>query len=359
MARFLSEDKLKGFEKYKYNSVDTSVLSNYVMHPFWNWCVQFCPVWVAPNLLTFTGFLLTVLNFFVFSYYDYGFHAMTAENVSNDYIPSYVWAVSGVNLFVAYTLGEFNPFDIIIEIDMTIIDEVSTLRFLFLIWNIFFNFYLTHWEKYNTGVMFLPWGYDFTMIGSCILLLVTSVFGPKAWHVTLPGGITPGVIFEFVLYFSAMLTSQTVILWNIYKSYRDGTGKMRPFSEAVRPLVPLIIFFVLSSVWAIYSPTDIINRAPRIFYILTGTIFSNINCRLIVSQMSDTRCEVFNWLLVPYAGVVLLVLGAAPGAAAELLLLAALALLCSLAHIYYGTKVVQEMCQHFNIECFHIKPKIK
>ncbi|XP_026740403.1 ethanolaminephosphotransferase 1-like [Trichoplusia ni] len=385
MARFLSEDKLKGFEKYKYNSVDTSVLSNYVMHPFWNWCVQFCPVWVAPNLLTFTGFLLTVLNFFVFSYYDYGFHAMTAENVSNDYIPSYVWAVSGVNLFVAYTLdgidgkqarrtGTSGPlgelFDHGLDSYSAVLiptflysifgrDEVSTLRFLFLIWNIFFNFYLTHWEKYNTGVMFLPWGYDFTMIGSCILLLVTSVFGPKAWHVTLPGGITPGVIFEFVLYFSAMLTSQTVILWNIYKSYRDGTGKMRPFSEAVRPLVPLIIFFVLSSVWAIYSPTDIINRAPRIFYILTGTIFSNINCRLIVSQMSDTRCEVFNWLLVPYAGVVLLVLGAAPGAAAELLLLAALALLCSLAHIYYGTKVVQEMCQHFNIECFHIKPKIK
>ncbi|KAH9635543.1 hypothetical protein HF086_003157 [Spodoptera exigua] len=104
MARFLSEDKLKGFEKYKYNSVDTSVLSNYVMHPFWNWCVQFCPVWVAPNLLTFTGFLLTVLNFFVFSYYDYGFYAMTAENITKDQIPSWVWGVSAVNLFVAYTL---------------------------------------------------------------------------------------------------------------------------------------------------------------------------------------------------------------------------------------------------------------
>ncbi|CAH0581193.1 unnamed protein product [Chrysodeixis includens] len=385
MARFLSEDKLKGFEKYKYNSVDTSVLSNYVMHPFWNWCVQFCPVWVAPNLLTFTGFLLTVLNFFVFSYYDYGFHAMTADNVSNDYIPSYVWAISGVNLFVAYTLdgidgkqarrtGTSGPlgelFDHGLDSYSAVLiptflysifgrDEVSTLRFLFLIWNIFFNFYLTHWEKYNTGVMFLPWGYDFTMIGSCILLLVTSVFGPKAWHVTLPGGITPGVIFEFVLYFSAMLTSQTVILWNIYKSYRDGTGKMRPLGEAVRPLVPLVIFFVLSSVWAIYSPTDIINRAPRIFYILTGTIFSNINCRLIVSQMSDTRCEVFNALLIPYAAVMAVVFYSATSPNTELLLLAALCVASSIAHIYYGTKVVQEMCQHFNIECFHIKPKIK
>lgn len=355
------------------------------MHPFWNWCVQFCPVWVAPNLLTFTGFLLTVLNFFVFSYYDYGFYALTAENVSKDYIPSWVWAVSAVNLFVAYTLdgidgkqarrtGTSGPlgelFDHGLDSYSAVLiptflysifgrDEVSTLRFLFLIWNIFFNFYLTHWEKYNTGVMFLPWGYDFTMIGSCILLLVTSVFGPEAWHIPLPGGITPGVVFEFVLYFSAMLTSQTVILWNIYKSYRDGTGKMRSFSEAVRPLVPLFIFFALSSAWAIYSPTDIINRAPRIFYILTGTIFSNINCRLIVSQMSDTRCEVFNGLLIPYAAVMAVVFGCAVSPNTELLLLSALCVASSIAHIYYGTKVVQEMCDHFNIECFHIKPKIK
>ncbi|KAJ8721597.1 hypothetical protein PYW07_002372 [Mythimna separata] len=308
MARFLSEDKLKGFEKYKYNSVDTSVLSNYVMHPFWDWCVQFCPVWVAPNLLTFSGFLLTVLNFFVFSYYDYGFYAMSKDNHNNDHIPNWVWAASAVTLFTAYTLdgidgkqarrtGTSGPlgelFDHGLDSYSAVLiptylysifgrDEVSTLRFQFLIWNIFFNFYLTHWEKYNTGVMFLPWGYDFTMIGSCILLLVTSVFGPEAWHIPLPGGIAPGVVFEFVLYFSAMLTSQTVILWNIYKSYRDGTGKMRSFSEAVRPLVPLFVFFALSSLWAMYSPNDIINRAPRIFYILTGTIFSNINVSVYI-----------------------------------------------------------------------------
>lgn len=68
--------------------------------------LQFCPVWVAPNLLTFSGFLLTVLNFFIFSYYDFGFHALTKENITNDEIPSWVWAVTAVNLFVAYTLGK-------------------------------------------------------------------------------------------------------------------------------------------------------------------------------------------------------------------------------------------------------------
>ncbi|XP_028034335.1 ethanolaminephosphotransferase 1 [Bombyx mandarina] len=385
MVRFLSEDKLKGFEKYKYNSVDTSVLSNYVMHPFWNWCVQFCPVWVAPNLLTFMGFLLTVLNFLLFSYYDYGFYALTGDNATKGRIPPWVWAASAVNLFVAYTLdgidgkqarrtGTSGPlgelFDHGLDSYSAVLiptclysifgrDEVSPLRFFFVIWNIFINFYLTHWEKYNTGVMFLPWGYDFTMLGSCVLLLVTSATGPEAWHVPLPGGLTPGIVFEFVLYFSAIITSQTVILWNIYKSYRDGTGKMRSFTEAIRPLVPLVAFLALSTAWAVYSPNNIIELGPRLFYVLTGTIFSNINCRLIVSQMSDTRCEALNELLVPYAAVVAVALCRPVSASTELMMLAGLCVASSLAHIYYGTKVVQEMCEHFKIECFHIKPKIK
>lgn len=73
------------------------------MHPFWNWLVQFCPKWVAPNLLTFTGFMLTVVNFFLIGYYDYGF--MAASQTPNP-IPGWVWIVAGINLFVAYTLGK-------------------------------------------------------------------------------------------------------------------------------------------------------------------------------------------------------------------------------------------------------------
>lgn len=42
-------------------------------------------------------------------------------------------------------------------------NALSPLRMHFITWNVFLNFYLTHFEKYNTGVMYLPWAYDFTM----------------------------------------------------------------------------------------------------------------------------------------------------------------------------------------------------
>lgn len=31
---------------------------------------------------------------------------------------------------------------------------------------VLFNFMCSHWEKYNTGVLFLPWGYDISQVVS-------------------------------------------------------------------------------------------------------------------------------------------------------------------------------------------------
>lgn len=42
-------------------------------------------------------------------------------------------------------------------------DAISPIRMFFVVWNVFLNFFLTHFEKYNTGVLFLPWAYDCTM----------------------------------------------------------------------------------------------------------------------------------------------------------------------------------------------------
>jgi ethanolaminephosphotransferase len=49
---YLGADALRGFDTYKYSCKDTSPLSNYICHPFWNKVVKLCPLWVAPNLLT-------------------------------------------------------------------------------------------------------------------------------------------------------------------------------------------------------------------------------------------------------------------------------------------------------------------
>lgn len=79
--------------------------------------MQLVPRWVAPNVLTFSGFLLTVLDFILLSYYDYDYTAASAVaknetlveplNGRTEVIPQTLWYFLAVFLFLAYTLGMF------------------------------------------------------------------------------------------------------------------------------------------------------------------------------------------------------------------------------------------------------------
>ena len=66
---------------------------------------QLFPLWVAPNLITFVGWLLLVFNFALFAYYDFDFHTTNNDlGIVRTPIPSWVWLYCGVGQFVAHTL---------------------------------------------------------------------------------------------------------------------------------------------------------------------------------------------------------------------------------------------------------------
>uniref|UniRef100_A0A336MIB6 CSON001609 protein n=1 Tax=Culicoides sonorensis TaxID=179676 RepID=A0A336MIB6_CULSO len=388
--KYLTEAHLKGFDKYKYNCIDTSWFSNNVMHPFWNKCVKFFPRWLAPNLITFSGFLLTIFNFFLIAFYDYDFEAADYEKYRNEPnpIPRWVWMVAGVNLFIAYTLdgidgkqarrtGTSSPlgelFDHGLDSYSTSIIHIymyslfgrvdfSPIRMHFITLMGVVNFYITHFEKYNTGVMYLPIAYDYVMCSVCLSLAFTTIIGPWIWT-TKYFGILPRQFFEVLLYSSGPITSWWVTGRNIYRSYKNKTGKMRPFGEAVRPLVPLGFLCFITTVWALFSVNKIVFDQPRLFFVLTGTLFSNICCRLIVAQMSDTPTDRFNALLYPTA--ICVAFGCFPYSSFNLTqlsleterwLIYLLTALVTLAHLHYGAGVVCEMCDHFKIRCFKVTP---
>ncbi|XP_034942727.1 ethanolaminephosphotransferase 1-like [Chelonus insularis] len=379
-VKYLNQDHLTGFENYKYSSLDTSPLSIYVMHPFWEKVIKICPTWIAPNLLTFSGFLFTVLNFVLFSYYDYYFYASSKDHPEYPPIPSWVFALAAFNVFMAYTLdgidgkqarrtqttgplGELFDHGLdswtagvmvicIYSVFGRTDHSVSAVRMYFILWYVCINFYLSHWEKYNTGILFLPWGYDASMLGTILAFILTSINGPELWKFELPFGITGGVFFELVLYTGALVSNIPVVVWNIYKSYRDKTGKNRTIAEALRPLVPLIALFTIATVWVLNSSSNIVEADPRVVYFIVGTIFSNICCRLIVSQMSNTRCEIFPLIILPIAGAAL-ISHILPQFELEVMYL--MAMFAFVAHIHYGTCVVRQMCHHFRISTFRIR----
>ncbi|XP_076320011.1 ethanolaminephosphotransferase 1-like isoform X1 [Tachypleus tridentatus] len=383
-GRYLTEEQLTGFDHYKYCSVDTSPISNYVMHPFWNSVVKLVPPWIAPNLLTLVGFLLTVTNALLLAFYDYSFCASSDDYPSYPPIPSWVWIVCAVNHFLAHTLDGIDgkharrtnssgPLGELMDHGMdswaslfmpTCLYSVfgcgdfscSPLHVFFILWNVHICFLLSHWEKYNTGILYLPWGYDISQFVLLMAYLITYFKSYKFWKFLVPAiNLSSGEIVEISLYVGSFGMSLPVSLYNIYKGYKANTLKQKTFYEGMRPLFPVVTFLIMTTLWAVFSPSDIINKDPRIFYWMVGTVFSNICCRLIISQMSMTQCEAFNWMLYPVGLTMGLVFGVPLFTQRENLMVWILTIFCILAHIYYAVCVVQEMCQHFGLSCFSVK----
>jgi len=379
---YLKPEHLAGFDQYKYSAIDTSPLSKYVMHPFWNACVKICPMWLAPNLLTFVGFLFTVANWVLLTYYDYYYFASSS---GYPHIPGWVWLACAINHFLAHTLDGIDGkqarrtqsstplgelFDhgldswtsffipaVLYSVFGRVEYTISPLRLYFCLMVVLITFLSSHWEKYNTGILYLPWGYDVSQLAAFLIYVVTFVGGYEFWKFALPGGITAGAGFEITMWLGSLVTSLPVSLWNIYRSYRDGTGKNRSFWEANRPLVTPITFFSLTTIWVLGSPINVLEKDPRCFTLLVGTVFSNICCQLIVAQMSNTRCELFSWLLIPVLGVVLSSLALPVNLELELPLLYTLTIFTVLAHIHYGVCLVRQMCRHLHVSCFKIKKR--
>lgn len=156
---------------------------------------------------------------------------------------------------------------------------------------------------------------------------------------------------------------------------------MRPFVEAAKPLFPLISLFVVSTTWAYFSPNNIVSYDPRVFFMISGTIFSNfsvrlffpynvetseinlfcLQCRLIVAQMSDTICDGWNCQLSVYSIATLICilpyqllgLPAMPFVVEKWIQITLLTVF-SVLHFHYGYGIVTEMCQHFGIKCFTV-----
>ena len=60
-TKYLSKQALINLKNYKYQASEYSPLETYVLQHWWNWIVNYLPMWLAPNLVTLSG--LAILSF--------------------------------------------------------------------------------------------------------------------------------------------------------------------------------------------------------------------------------------------------------------------------------------------------------
>ncbi|KAB5546873.1 phosphotransferase-like protein [Coniochaeta sp. 2T2.1] len=92
---YVRQERLPALREYKYSSVDHSLVSKYILKPFYTGFVIHCfPKWMAPNLITLTGFSFVVANFLTLLWYN--------PNLDTD-CPVWVYYSWAVGLFLYQT----------------------------------------------------------------------------------------------------------------------------------------------------------------------------------------------------------------------------------------------------------------
>ncbi|RDL36135.1 CDP-alcohol phosphatidyltransferase [Venustampulla echinocandica] len=92
---YVRQEKLPNLKQYKYSGVDHSLLSRYVLKPFYtNFVIKCFPMWMAPNLITLTGFSFVVVNVLTLLWYT--------PTLDQD-CPRWVYASWALGLFLYQT----------------------------------------------------------------------------------------------------------------------------------------------------------------------------------------------------------------------------------------------------------------
>lgn len=379
----LSQEQLNAFSKnYKYSAIDTSPLSKYVMHPLWNWGVNFFPMWVAPNLMTFAGYVCLVIDYCLLAYYDWNFTATNDPN--NIGIPRWVWFVIAVLHAASHhldgmdgkqarrtgacgtPLGELMdhgidsncmwmlPVSLMSVLGSDADNGGITMRYVpLLILSLTFNFWVSHWEKYNTGVLYLPWMFDISQVGVVAVFLFTGLLTPQGFKDFFADNLIPINTCFYLIIPVVFIGAMGLSVYNIREKMATGAHKYKTFPEMMRPWVSyLLLNFFLCSFPFFCREAYLSN--VRVWTIAYGFSFSNVVCRLMMNQMSCTRCELIEPPIKPMAVMWLLavILRVAP---ATVLLVYSVVAAVSFVHFAYV--VINDMCDHYNICAFSITSK--
>ncbi|TFK56424.1 Choline/ethanolaminephosphotransferase [Heliocybe sulcata] len=215
---YIPQQALNGLKKYSYKGVDHSIVSRYILNPFWNWFVTLWPLWIAPNVITLSGLCLVFANFATLLYYDPGY--LTEKDAGSEAgPPQWVYFTWAAGLFfyqaldaidgkqarrtgMAGPLGEMfdhgcDAINTTLEVILasralnlgrswwTVASQIATLA----------NFYLTTWEEYHTGQLYLGVfsGPVEGILMIVVIFVISGFYGPAFWDTpvlsVIPGSV--------------------------------------------------------------------------------------------------------------------------------------------------------------------------
>ncbi|XP_014561196.1 hypothetical protein COCVIDRAFT_87405 [Bipolaris victoriae FI3] len=327
---YIRQDKLPKLKEYKYSGVDHSLLSQYVLKPFYTHVVIKCfPMWMAPNLITLTGFSFVVINFLTMLWYT--------PTLDQD-CPPWVYLSWAIGLFLYQTfdavdgsqarrtrqsgpLGEL--FDhgvdaINTTLEVLLFSAVMNLgqgwKTVLTLFASSLTFYVQTWDEYHTHTLTLGIisGPVEGIVILCIVYALTAFLGGGSfWQRPMLSTLgikqfdfIPDVLYNmawnewymvqggFVLVFNTVLRQ---VALNVMKARRARGQKTR---VALLGLLTFAGAWVLIPAYLYLQPVILHHHlVPFVFY--AGLINAYSVGRMIISHLTKSRFPRGNVLIYP------------------------------------------------------------
>ncbi|KAF9474979.1 choline ethanolaminephosphotransferase [Pholiota conissans] len=332
---YIPQHSLENLKKYAYKGVDKSLVSRYLLNPFWTWFVTLWPLSIAPNTITLTGLLIVFVNFFTLLYYD-PLYLTEHDDVTAP--PRWVYYTWAVGLFayqsldaidgkqarrtgMAGPLGEMfdhgcDALNTTLEVILasralglgrswwTVASQIATLA----------NFYLTTWEEYHTGQLFL--GHFSGPVEGILMIvaiyLITGHYGPAFWeqkiwtfthleHVPFIARLPNLPLNESFMVFGAFGLG-----FNIISSYMNVLKATRAAkASSLRPLLlltPFVVSAALQVAWLShpqFNNSYIIGSAAFVpFLCAWGLQFAHMVGRMILAHVTKGPFPMWDWVWI-------------------------------------------------------------
>ncbi|KAG7561980.1 hypothetical protein FFLO_02620 [Filobasidium floriforme] len=348
----LTRQQLEGLNLYKYSGVDKSLLSKTILTPYWNHLVTYFPKTIAPNTITSIGLGFVAVNIATLLFFD--------PKYEGKELPSWVYLSWGIGLFLyqsmdaidgkqarrtgmAGPLGEMfdhgiDAINTSLEVILcmaafgqtrtwwTVVCQASSLA----------TFYLSTWEEYHTGTLYLS-AFSGPVEGIlliCGMYFITAAKTPAFWQTPvidflpilahkfqslvgmgighgvedvvekLHGGLSQlkwlkGVsVVESFLYFGALGLAGNIAnaYYNVIQARRKAN---KPVLEPLLGLLPYFFHTVLLVAWLAGPKVDIVPTEKILWFtVYWAATFSYQVSHLILAHVTKSAFPYWNGMMI-------------------------------------------------------------
>ena len=308
-TNYIEEQYKEKLINYKYKGGDDSILCYYVINPFCNFAVEYFPRWLAPNVITISGWFLNLLNLIITTYYT-GWKG-------GDYLPPWV-CCSCALFYTLYILLDYidgkqarrlnasSPLGLLIDhgtdacttFYITIVaGSISYFnniyQYLLFYFPISLTFFMNTWEEYYKGELILPivHGVSEGTLYIDILTILGAIYGPSMYNKQY-------LIFNRYNLKMSEINGIIDVIGGLLFSIKSIFGVLKYIKkenrfQAIKDTFIYILFFITLLSVICLNDSKIVRDYPKIYILTFGFQFAKMMGILQLSHILGSPFKVY------------------------------------------------------------------